>query len=447
MLKKTYIYALFTAIASSGFASQSLLETYEQAVANDPTLAIERLNAEIAQEDVKSGLSAVLPSVSLSGSYSIGSSYTPAGVNEDEDESIFPDFDTQNIGGSVTVDQNIFALAALTAYDALKANAEVADVQAAYAEQNLIVRVAEAYINVLVAKDQLIVLNAQLEAVERQYEQTEQRYEVGLVAVTDVLDAEATLDETRVSLIRAQSSYDIALQNLSVITGSVPSDIMSISEDIPVDVPAESGMQNWIDYALENHPDIVAAEKGLEVGELSLKALREQNLPSVTGRATFGYNDTLNVENDLESTWSSSLSINISYSLYDGGASSADIASQGISNNISEQNLDLLKRNKEVEVANLYRTVRADAQNIAAQQRALESRQSALQATTVGYEVGTRNIVEVLNAQLNVFNAQTNLNNARYDYLINLLNLKKAVGQVSIADLQSIEDYLIEEEI
>ena len=94
-------------------------------------------------------------------------------------------------------------------------------------------------------------------------------------------------------------------------------------------------------------------------------------------------------------------------------------------------------------MANLYRTVRADAQNVDAQIQALKSRDSALQATSVGYEVGTRNIVEVLNSQVAVFNAQNALNNARYDYLLDLLKLKKEAGQLALKDLESIEQYLI----
>lgn len=129
--------------------------------------------------------------------------------------------------------------------------------------------------------------------------------------------------------------------------------------------------------------------------------------------------------------------------LYTGGSTEADIAVQGVQNNIAEQSFKALQRNKEVMVSNFYRTVRADAQNVEAQRQALKSRESALQATTVGYEVGTRNIVEVLNAQVAVFNAQNALNNSKYDYLLNLLRLKQEAGQISLKDLQEIQDFLV----
>ncbi|WP_196161350.1 TolC family outer membrane protein [Reinekea sp. G2M2-21] len=442
MQKKTLIASLaLAAVTTHAAASQSLIETYEQAVANDPSLAIAQFEAESAQQDVISGFANVLPKVSASATYGVGS--------DSSKESFLPDFDNQRVGASISLNQNIFVLAAFTAYDAVKVNATIKELQAVQAEQNLLVSVAEKYITALRAKDALAVYTAQLEAVERQYEQTQQRYDVGLVTITDVLDASATLDQTRVGLIRAESQYDIALQQLYTVTGSIPDGVKSISADVPVEAPSAEGQQKWIDYAVAKHPDVIIAQRGLEVGQLSLKAEKENLLPSVAGSISFDYSDGFGqdiplYDNENEINWSASFGIRINADLYNGGANKARIAKQGIANNISEQNIEMLKRGIAVQVANLYRTVRADAQNVDAQKQALKSRESALQATTVGYEVGTRNIVEVLNAQLAAFNAQNALNNARYDYLLNLLKLKQQAGQLSLADLESIEKYLVD---
>ena len=438
LIKPLIVGLVLVAVTAHVSASPSLLETYDQALANDPRLAIARLNAENAQQDVTTGYANVLPDVTANGSYRIGS--------DSGTESLFPSFDAQTLGGSITVSQNIFVLAAFTAYEAVKVNATISEIEAVYAEQELMVRVSEGYISALRAKNALAVLQAQLEAVARQYDQTQQRYDVGLVTITDVLDASATLDQTKVSLIRAESQYDIALQNLSVITGTIPDGVQNISESMPITSPSENGQQQWVDYAITQHPDIIAAERGLEVGRLSLQAERENLLPRVSGSATFGYSDTFGssaFDNDDETNWSASYAISVSVPLYSGGADQVSVVKQGLSNNIAEQQVELLKRAKAVAVANLYRTVRADAQNVDAQIQALKSRDSALQATSVGYEVGTRNIVEVLNSQVAVFNAQNALNNARYDYLLDLLKLKKEAGQLALKDLESIEQYLI----
>lgn len=439
MPNKLLINALaIVAFTSNAFGAQSLVETYELALQNDPTLAISRLTAISAQEDVQTGLASVLPTVSGAATYSVSS-------DRDKD-SISPDFDLQKVGASITLNQNIFVLAAFTAYEAVKLNASVKDIQAAYAEQELMVRVAESYISALRAKNALSVYQAQLEAVSRQTEQTQQRYDVGLVAITDVLDASATLDQTRVGLIRAEAQYDIALQNIATITGTLPDGVWDINKNLPItELPIE-GQQEWIDFALEKHPEIIAAERGLDVGRLTLTAEKENLLPRLTGAIRLNYDDYIVDANDAfpdNTNWSADFTLTLSMDLYSGGKNQARIAKQGITNNIAEQQTVMLKRGKAAEVSNYYRMVQADSKNIAAQTQALKSRESALQATQVGYEVGTRNIVEVLNAQLAVFNAQTTLNNARYDYLLNLLRLKKASGQLAFGDLESIEQYLI----
>lgn len=448
MQKRRLIVSLALATLVGQSQAQSLLETYEQALLNDTSLAIERLEAESAQQDVISGRSNVLPAVSFDGTYGVRSESRSSSDVGDWDETLALNFDAQNLGATITLSQNIFAIPALTAYSAVKVNASVAELEAEQAEQRLMVLVAEKYINALRAKDALDVTTAQLEAVERQFEQTQQRYEVGLVTITDVLDATATLDQTKVALIRAESQLDIALQDLSTLTGEIPATVFSLSENLPVEIPSKEGQQKWVDFAVANHPDVTIAERRLEAGELTLKAKKQNLLPLVAGTASVSYSDTFGsdaaaFENDFEQNWSASIGLRMSVDLYKGGANKADIIKQGLTNNIAEQGLEQLKRGIAVQVANLYRTVQADAQNVEAQAQALKSRESALQATTVGYDVGTRNIVEVLNAQLAVFNAQNALNNARYDYALNLLRLKEQAGQLARRDLEQIETYLV----
>jgi len=435
VISRTLAGALALVATSGVWAQVSLMDVYEQAVTNDPTLAIQQLNQDNAQTQVTSGFSNLLPQVNASANYTVSSTEDPT-----------PDFeDGKSYGVGVSASQKIFALAAVDAYEAVKLNASKVEIETESARQDLIVRVAEAYINVLRARDARDSARTQLTAVERQYEQTEQRYEVGLVTVTDVMDAQATLDETRVALIDARSQYDISLQNLSVLTGQIPDEVMLLGDRLPIETPVEGGQDRWIEYALERHPDILAALKGLESGERELSARRNNRLPTVTANADINYggSDQELGDPDFSDRISSSVRLTVSVPLYTGGATSAEIVSRGIRNNIAEQQLELLKRNISVQVGNLYRQVRTDAQNIAAQEQVVKSRESALQATEVGYEVGTRNIVEVLNAQQAVFAARQAYANARYDYLIDRLKLKQAAGQLSEEDLKAIESFLV----
>ncbi|MBU2864000.1 TolC family outer membrane protein [Reinekea forsetii] len=441
MQTKQWIACLsFVAATGAASASQSIIDTYKQALENDTGLEITRLQEQLAQEQVSSGLANLLPSVSASASY---------GVNSENGEDAFtPYFGVQSVGAGVSLNQNLFNLAAFSAYDALKVNASAAEIATKLKEQELIVDVAQNYISVMRAQDALEVAKAQVEAVERQYDQTNQRYEVGLVTITDVLDASAALDQSKVALIRAEAQYDIAMQTVSISTGANFEGAKKLSDAMPIKAPAIEGMQSWIDFAIENHPSILKAKKDMENGELALRATKQTKLPSLTGSISVNYNDSFgdDIATDYsdETHWSASYGLRISVPLYTGGSTEADIAMKGIQNNIAEQSLIAQQRAKQVMVGNYYRTVRADALNVEAQRQALKSRESALQATEVGYDVGTRNIVEVLNAQLAVFNAQNALNNSRYDYVLNLLQLKNEAGQLSISDLEEIEKFLID---
>jgi outer membrane protein len=421
--------------STAAWAQVSLMDVYQQALENDPVLAIQSLNQRVASVQVQSGFSELLPSVDATVGYDV-SSTIGNGIGSDFDAG-------QSVDAAITARQNLFALAAVDAYEALKLNASRVEIETESARQALIVRVAEAYINVLRAKEARDSAQTQLRAVERQFEQTEQRYEVGLVTVTDVLDAQATLDQSRVALISASSEYDISLQNLSVLTGEVPDSVMSFGNRLPIQMPVANGQDRWITYALENHPDILAAQKGLESGDRELQARRNNRLPVLSASASVRYADNLSNGLDFEDRLGSSIGLSLSVPLYTGGATSAQIVIAGLRNNIAEQRLEQLKRQISIQVGIFYRQMRTAAQNIDAQAKVVESVESALQATEVGYEVGTRNIVEVLNAQQAVFAARQGFANARYDYVISGLKLKQAAGQLAESDLDELEQYLV----
>jgi outer membrane protein len=208
-------------------------------------------------------------------------------------------------------------------------------------------------------------------------------------------------------------------------------------------MPVANGQDRWITYALENHPDILAAQKGLESGDRELQARRNNRLPVLSASASVRYADNLSNGLDFEDRLGSSIGLSLPVPLYTGGATSAQIVIAGLRNNIAEQRLEQLKRQISIQVGIFYRQMRTAAQNIDAQAKVVESVESALQASEVGYEVGTRNIVEVLNAQQAVFAARQGFANARYDYVISGLKLKQAAGQLAESDLDELEQYLV----
>ncbi|MFG1496957.1 TolC family outer membrane protein [Saccharospirillum sp. HFRX-1] len=442
MRLRTLAGALTLVVTSGAWAQVSLMDVYHQALDKDPEIAVQRLNQENAAVQVQSGLSRLLPSVNAEAGWSASSACEARGQ---ADYQLNPDFENcQAASASISVSQNLFALAAVDAYSALKLNASRVEIQTEAAMQDLMVRVAEAYLNVLRAQDARDSIAAQLAAVERQFEQTEQRYEVGLVTVTDVMDAQATLDETRVALIQARNSASTALQNLSVLIGETPDSVLTLGDELPVEMPAEGELKDWVDFALANHPDVLAAEQGLASGQKELQARRNNRLPVLSANASMRYSDPLVDGTDFSERTTSTVALSLSIPIYTGGATSSEILTTGLNNNIAEQNLELLKRSISVQVTNLYHQVQTDVQNIQAQAQVVASRESALEATQVGYEVGTRNIVEVLNAQQALFQARQAYSEARYNYVFDRLQLKEAAGQLSEADLAGLEMYLVQ---
>lgn len=444
MRLRTLAGALALVATSGAWAQVSLMDVYRQALNKDPQIAVQRLNQENAAMQVRNGLSNLLPSVNASASWNTSSSCGTTVAN-DADYQLAPDFDNcQTASAGINLSQNLFALAAIDAYSALKLNASSVEIQTEAALQDLMVRVAQAYLDVLRAQDARDSIAAQLAAVERQFEQTEQRYEVGLVTVTDVMDARATLDETRVALIQARNSANTALQNLSVLIGETPDSVLPLGDDLPIEMPEEGELQQWVDFALANHPDVLAAEQSLASGKKQLRARRNNRLPILSANASVNYQDDPTDGLDFDEKLGSSVGLSLTIPLYTGGATSSEIMSTGLNNNIAEQNLELLKRGIRVQVTNFYHQVQTDVQNIQAQQQVVASRESALEATQVGYEVGTRNIVEVLNAQQALFQARQAYADARYNYVFDRLQLKEAAGQLSEADLVGLEAYLVQ---
>lgn len=438
---KSLSFAIAATLASSTYAlaQDDLMTIYQKALEQDPTLAIQRLNEENSQNNVSSAWSRLMPTVNASASYGNGASN---GNNKIDGEDFDYDFENAGeIGYSLSVNQVIFNKGAIDGYSAVKKSAQSAVLNTSTAEQGLIVRVAEAYINVLKASDNLAQTEAQLKAVERQLEQTEQRFNVGMVAITDVHTARASFDSTKVGLILAQTQYDISRQNLSLMTGEVPESIKTLTNEITVAMPNDSSLDEWINFALSNHPSIRAKSLDVESAKKALAGTKAQRLPSVGGSFSYSYTDQIN--ENASSVGSSRIGLQVSLPIYTGGQQTADEASRKITVNQAEIQLELEKRSVTVRVKQNYRKLQSDIQNIAAQKQAVLSSETALKATQVGYDEGTRNIVEVLNAESQLFASQTSYANARYDFLLDQLRLQQAAGALQASDLKAINDYMM----
>ncbi|MEL0306161.1 MAG: TolC family outer membrane protein, partial [Halieaceae bacterium] len=360
---------------------------------------------------------------------------------------------TDTDGYDVSLSQTLFNLSAWFGWRAGKETSQQAEATLSAAQQDLIVRVVQSYFGVLRAQDNLRASLAQERAFERQLEQTRQRFEVGLIAITDVYEAEAARDLAQVTRIVDENNVAVAKENLSVLTGQTPGELYVLGAEFDPRPPEPSDRSAWVDFALENNNQLAAARFAEEAARQNATALKMGHAPTVT--ATYRYQDTettgsirqdpeslFNFDPDSDQT-NETWQIRFDVPLFAGGSISANRRRAAEQFNVARESRINLTRNTVTQARSLHMTVMSDVSRVKARKQSIVSSQSALDATQAGYEVGTRNIVDVLNAQNKLFAAQRDYANSRYDFVINSLRLKEVAGTLSPEDIARLEGFLL----
>jgi outer membrane protein len=439
--------------------AESLSDIYELALENDAQLKAEQAQYLARTETENLSRSALLPQVSTSYSYTDSDTDRWAQSRDFSDPPELPivktksntDIDTD--GYSVSLSQAIFDLPAWFSFQSGKEVSKQAAATFAGNQQNLIVRTVEAYLQVLRAQDNLSASQAQERAFERQLEQSQQRFEVGLIAITDVYEAQAAFDLSRVNRIVDENNVSVALERLSVLTGRYPGTLDVLKEDMELKLPDPLDRAEWVDFALGSNFSLEAARYQEEAARQTAKANKLEHAPTVSGGyeySDFTTNGDLRInpetgfetppDNKLEqSVWT----LRVDMPLYSGGAISARRRQSAQEYNAARESLINLTRNTVTNTRSLHMTVISDVSRVEARKKSIVSSQSALDATQAGYEVGTRNVVDVLNAQNTLFIAQRDYSNSRYDYIINMMRLKEQAGLLSPEDIYRLDSYLI----
>lgn len=420
---------LSSALFSTSVLAADLNEIYQLSLANDAELAAAKAKRDAGNYQVGLARAALLPQVSLGASQVSSETETDAGTS---------DFDTFSY--NATISQTLFNLNSWYNYQAASAGGDASDLEYALSEQQLILRSAEAYFNVLRAKENLETAQAEEKAVKRQLEQTQQRFEVGLIAITEVHEAEASYDLSYANLIGQEAALDISYEALEQITGQRFEDLAHLKADVEFSSP-EKKVNEWVDAGLAKYAGIQLAQQSVNAAEYTRKAGWSNYAPQINAQWSYTDGEQVIVGQVNEAT-TTTLAISATIPLFAGGSNYAKAKQAAAESTQASANLDLQQRTVKNNIRSLYRKVQTDVLTVKARKRATVSSQSALEATETGYQVGTRNIVEVLNAQRNLFGAQRDYANARYDYIIDLLNLKFFAGSLSEADIQALNVWL-----
>ncbi|MDH3646305.1 MAG: TolC family outer membrane protein [Gammaproteobacteria bacterium] len=438
-------------LTSSPVWAADFLEVYRQALASDPLLREADANRQVAMETRPQARSLLLPQLSFNA------------IRMDRaEEGTRPQFSVAGTSGFPTDDdhdrtiltlqltQTVFRWDQWLSLRQADKIVSQADVDYNSAEQDLVLRVAERYFNVLSARDELESARGNKEAIARQLEQSETRFEVGLIAITDVQESRAAYDQAVASEILAKRVLTNAHENLREITGAYAQDLENPDTSLPLVLPEPADEEAWVKRGMEQNLNLLSSRLGVQIAKDSVKVQRAGHLPTldlVAGREEFDLDGT-SLDNLLRptplegDTSTDRIELRLNFPLYGGGRVSSQVREAVHQHSAARQRLERVARETERQTRDAYVGVASDISTINALEKALESAETALKATEAGFEVGTRTTVDVLDARRDLLSARTNLERSRYDYIINLLRLKQAAGTLTEADVVEINDWL-----
>ncbi|MBE5204320.1 outer membrane channel protein TolC [Pectobacterium quasiaquaticum] len=429
---------LLIGLSLGGFSAMSqaenLLQVYQQAKSTNPDLRSSAATRDAAFEKINQARSPLLPQLDLGADYTYNRGYRDSkGV------------DSNVKGASLQLTQTLFDMSKWRALTLQEKQAGIEDVTYQTAQQNLMLNTATAYFNVLRAIDSLSYINAQKQAIYRQLDQTTQRFNVGLVAITDVQNARAQYDSVLANEVLTRNTLDNALESLRQITGNFYPQLAGLNiERFSTQKP--EAVNNLLKEAENRNLNLLSARLSQDLAREQIRSAETGYMPTLDLTASTGVSDTRysgsrtnnsNSFNDSDAG-QHKVGINFTLPLYSGGATSSQVKQAQHSYVSSSELLESAHRSVIQTVRSSFNNISASISSINAYKQAEVSAQSSLDAMEAGYQVGTRTIVDVLDATTTLYNAKQQLSNARYDYLINQLNIKSAQGTLSETDLQAL---------
>lgn len=410
---------------SSAVWAENLAEIYNQAKENDPQLLSVAAQRDAAFEAVTSSRSALLPQINLTAGYNINrSDQAPR--------------ESDLLSAGINFSQELYQRSSWVSLDTAEKKARQADSQYAATQQGLILRVAKAYFEVLRAQDNLEFVRAEKAAVGRQLEQTKQRFEVGLSAITDVHDAQAQFDGVLADEVLAENSLTNSYEALREITGQEYSKLAVLDTKRFAASRTTESSEALIEKAQQQNLSLLAARISQDVARDNISLASSGHLPSLTldGGYNYGNDNAKNTSGEEYNDFK--IGVNLKVPLYTGGNTTSLTKQAEFAYVAASQDLEAAYRSVVKDVRAYNNNINASIGALRAYEQAVISAKSALEATEAGFDVGTRTIVDVLDATRRLYDANKNLSNARYDYILSVLQLRQAIGTLSEQDVMDV---------
>jgi outer membrane protein len=423
---------LIAALIASAFLTlpaqaADLLQTYQDALANDAQFASARASLAAGQEKVVQGRAGLLPTVGLSGGYS------RTNIEDVRNSS--------SNSYTLALSQPLFRWANWQQYEQGKLSVAASEVQFAQAKQDLIVRAAQAYFDVLAAQDALAFVQAQKVAITEQLASAKRNFEVGTATITDTHEAQARYDLAVAQEFAAQNDLEIKRTALQQIIGKTPETLATLKPGVTLSVPEPVQINAWVDSAEKQNNSVLGAQIALETAQREISRNRAGHYPTLDLVASRSHanqpSSTL-----ADATNSNSIGLQWSIPLFSGFAVDSRVREAIALEDKARNDLETARRNAAQAARQSFLGVNSGLSQVKALEAAEISSQSALDSNKLGYQVGVRINIDVLNAQQQLFSTLRDLAKARYDTILNGLKLKSAAGTLKEEDVQQVNALL-----
>ncbi len=443
--------ALAAVLVAGGASGEDLLQIYREAQASDPQLAAARANWGATQERVPQARAALLPNVAVTSS---------ANINRvDSTLHTDPKFRSNSefgqLGVTVSASQPLYRAQSVVALAQAQQQVVQSDYNLAIAQQDLILRTAAAYFDVLLAEFTVELVEQQKLAVEEQLAQAKRNFEVGTATITDTNEAQAQYDRIIANEIQARNDLDRRRTALRALIGRLPKDLNRVRRPFEPQLPNPNSLEYWLERALADNLVVRVVKASYDIAALEVDRARAANYPTVDLVASYGRSGStgggstnlsgstgggsINASRDQRS---GSFGLQLNVPLYQGGIVSSRVREAVALLERARQDSEFARRNAVTGAQDGFSGIISAAASVKAFEQALISADTALQSNRLGQEVGIRTNLDVLNVQQNVFSVRRDLANAYFQYLLAILRLKAAVGTLTEADLVEINRYL-----
>ncbi len=439
-LKLTVLSFALASLFCAQAQATDLMDIYKEAYVQDPVVQKLKAARDSAFAQVDEATAALLPKVDVNGSFTATRTNENGGVNANN----------RATKANVSLSQLIWSHGTWLNRSIAEKNAEKSELAYKDALQKLIVRVSDAYFNVLNAADALSYNQANNKALKNQLDEAVRRLQVGLIAETDKLEAQAAYDLSTASVIAAQNTLVNSYEQLRALIGrSVSIEELASLDTSRFSTPAvPNSLKQLLKEAEGNNLTLQQAVIARDIARDAITLAKSGHEPTVSLNAQAGTGYTRYDTEISGSTqqngnaWSQSLGIGVNIPIYHGGATSAQVDQAQADYVAASQALEQSHRTLISDVSNGYNNVNAAISSVRAFELSVQSASSALDATSAGYEVGTRTMTDVLDATQKLYNAMQNAAAARYNYILSRLNLKYTRGSLTVEDLKTVNSGL-----